>query len=63
MATKEVNLNCDGKSSIVGDEWVDVTSYIAKTVETLGVGDYVSFSGAASLGGTVTADVLNQENI
>ena len=28
----------------------------------LSVGDYVSFSGAASLGGLVTADVLNQEN-
>ena len=27
----------------------------------LSVGDYVSFSGAASLGGLVTADVLNQE--
>jgi|TARA_B100000902_G_C27315645_1_gene921133 hypothetical protein len=28
----------------------------------LSVGDYVSFSGAASLGGLVTADVLNQES-
>ena len=38
------------------------TITVTDTSHGLGVGDYVSFSGAASLGGTVTADVLNQEN-
>jgi hypothetical protein len=36
------------------------TITVSDTNHGLGVGDYVSFSGAASLGGTVTADVLNQ---
>jgi len=36
------------------------TITVTDTSHGLGVGDYVGFSGAASLGGTVTADVLNQ---
>jgi len=36
------------------------TITVTDTSHGLGAGDYVAFSGAASLGGTVTADVLNQ---
>ena len=41
----------------------DATIVVTDTLHDAAVGDYVTFSGAVSLGGLITADVLNHEYV
>lgn len=55
---RETNLNTTTFAATNGSSTITVTDTSANSIQ---VGDFVTFTNAVSLGGNITADVLNQE--